>query len=37
MATATAMADGNTKEMAAVMGDGDCNSNGQRQWQRQWL
>jgi hypothetical protein len=33
-ATATAMADGNTTEMAAVMGNGDYDSNGQQQ--RQW-
>jgi hypothetical protein len=31
------MADGNAKEMAAVMGNGNCNSNSQRrqQWQQQ--
>jgi hypothetical protein len=30
-----AMADGDAKEMAAVMGDGNYNSNGRRQWQWQ--
>ncbi len=29
------MADGNAKEMVAVMGDGNCDSNGKRQWQQQ--
>jgi hypothetical protein len=34
-ATATAMADCNTTEMAAAMVQGDC-SNSPRQWQWQW-
>jgi hypothetical protein len=29
------MADGNAKETAAVMGDGNCDSNGRRQWRQQ--
>jgi hypothetical protein len=33
-ATATVMADGNATEMAAMMGDGDHDRNGQ--WQQQW-
>jgi hypothetical protein len=34
-ATTTAMADGNATKMAAVMGNGDRNSNGRGQRQRQ--